>query len=687
MNLQLDVERLLLAHKVVRAELLAERAADGYWAGQIGSSPVATAAAVSALVVSHRQDSDVALREIDADDQDIAQLVQGDLSELLFESLHWIARRQNNDGGWGDCDGADSNIAATMLVQAAFRLTGIPGKYADLMALADDFVAARNGVAGLRRLAGGEKTYLAPILANCALADMLPWRQVPALQFEWLSLPGRWQRDLYAPAADHLSPIVLAVGLAKFHNDPPHNPVTRLARMGLQKRSLARLAHLQGADDSFLASPLVTAFVVMSLASMGLQEHLIVTRGVEFLLSSVRADASWAVSTAQSTVNSALALGSLTTGEFVEAPHELHAHDRDAVPVHWEDTATPRDTIDDLRPARLNADAGHDTLHHSPAEEVALNRRGLEWLLKTQHVFASPLTEAPAGGWGAGDAAGAEPNTIATGAALVAIRQFYETDADTNRRIEQAASAGVSWLLGLQNEDGGWATLGCDSASGVDPTVHAMRALAAWQPAIEGAKCNTAIARAMTYLEAAQREDGSFIPMWFGNSHQRENENPVIGTSLVLTACAELRQLDSAMAIRAATWLAGAQHSCGGWGPPRAPVDYSESDKEGGVRSWRENEMLAKFCSVEETSVAVTALLPFAATNPTYQRTVSRGLSWLADSVEHDGHRRPAIVGFYFWRIWYYERLYPLALAAGALSRAVGALAPAATAEPSLNSR
>ena len=459
MNLQFDVEKLLLAQKTVRAELLAERAAGGYWAGQLGSSPVATATAISALVVSHRQDSDDVLREIDADDQDIAQLVQGDLSELLFESLHWIARRQNNDGGWGDCDGADSNIAATLLVQAAFRLTGIPGKYADLMALADDFVAAQNGVAGLRRMAGGEKTYLAPILANCALADMVPWRQVPALPFEWLSLPGRWQRDLYTPAAGHLSPIVLAVGLAKFHNDPPHNPVTRLARTSLRKRSLARLAHLQGADDSFLASPLVTAFVVMSLASMGLQEHPIVTRGVEFLLSSVRADASWAVSTPQSTVNTALALGSLSAGKFVEPPHESHAHDRDAVSVHWEDTATPRDTIDDLRRVRLNAEAGHGELHHTPAEEVALNKRGLEWLLKTQHVFASPLTEAPAGGWGTGDAAGAEPNTIATGAALIALRQFYETDAETNRLIEQAASAGVSWLLSLQNEDGGWATL------------------------------------------------------------------------------------------------------------------------------------------------------------------------------------------------------------------------------------
>src|SRR5882757_7679903 len=133
MNLQFDVERLLLAHKSLRAELLADCAPSGCWAGKIGSSAVATAAAVSALVVSHRQDSDDALRDaVAGDGQEIEQLVQGDLSELLVQSLHWLGRRQNEDGGWGDCDGAESNIAATMLVQAAFRLTGIPGKYADL---------------------------------------------------------------------------------------------------------------------------------------------------------------------------------------------------------------------------------------------------------------------------------------------------------------------------------------------------------------------------------------------------------------------------------------------------------------------------------------------------------------------------------------------------------------------------
>ena len=112
----------------------------------------------------------------------------------------------------------------------------------------------------------------------------------------------------------------------------------------------------------------------------------------------------------------------------------------------------------------------------------------------------------------------------------------------------------------------------------------------------------------MQYLESQQREDGSLIPVWFGNEHQADDENPVLGTAQVLTACADLERLDSNLANQAAAWLVVAQHTAGGWGPPRAPVDYSGAEKEVGLRSWRENDALAKFCSVEETSAAVERL-------------------------------------------------------------------------------
>jgi squalene-hopene/tetraprenyl-beta-curcumene cyclase len=91
---------------------------------------------------------------------------------------------------------------------------------------------------------------------------------------------------------------------------------------------------------------------------------------------------------------------------------------------------------------------------------------------------------------------------------------------------------------------------------------------------------------------------------------------------------------------------------------------------------------MAKFCTVEETSLAISALLPLASSNQTVAQAVSRGLNWLTAAVEQDAHRKPAIIGFSLAKLWYHERLYPLAFAAGALSqaaRSVGSQTPAAS--------
>src|SRR5436853_546155 len=126
MNLHVDVERVLAAHDTVRSELLAERTLGGQWVGELASSPLATATAVSALTLAHairpeERHAEVGKGQFNADD-----VLRGDLSELIVESLHWLAQRQNEDGGWGDTDRDRSNLVATMLVQAAFRLTGVP---------------------------------------------------------------------------------------------------------------------------------------------------------------------------------------------------------------------------------------------------------------------------------------------------------------------------------------------------------------------------------------------------------------------------------------------------------------------------------------------------------------------------------------------------------------------------------
>ena len=52
-----DAARLRAAYEKVRDELLAERTPDGHWVGELSSSALATATAVSALAVVRRQES------------------------------------------------------------------------------------------------------------------------------------------------------------------------------------------------------------------------------------------------------------------------------------------------------------------------------------------------------------------------------------------------------------------------------------------------------------------------------------------------------------------------------------------------------------------------------------------------------------------------------------------------------
>ena len=47
--------------------------------------------------------------------------------QLAVRAVGWLAGCQNEDGGWGDTDSSFSNIATTMLVQAAFHLAGAAG--------------------------------------------------------------------------------------------------------------------------------------------------------------------------------------------------------------------------------------------------------------------------------------------------------------------------------------------------------------------------------------------------------------------------------------------------------------------------------------------------------------------------------------------------------------------------------
>ena len=231
----------------------------------------------------------------------------------------------------------------------------------------------------------------------------------------------------------------------------------------------------------------------------------------------------------------------------------------------------------------------------------------------------------------------------------------------------------------MQNRDGGWPTF-CRGwgnlpfdRSASDLTAHALRAIHRWQevwqteltdPRLDR-RLAAATDRGVAFLGRQQREDGSWLPLWFGNQNNADDLNPVYGTARVLKALVEIGRADLPMVRRGADWLACKQHASGGWGAV-------EPDPDAGDDAPR---FAFPACSVEETSVAVSALVPLAETDREVRAAVAAGLTWLVEAVESGRFRECSPIGFYFAKLWYYERLYPLVFSAEALGTALSSAA------------
>ncbi len=611
-----DPDRLSAAYETARCDLLAESAAAGHWIGELSSSPLSTATAISALAIVERHAPTVGGRFAD-------ELREGALSKLIMTSVRWLARRQNADGGWGDTDKSTSNLATTMLVRFAFALTAVPADHPGLLERADAYIAAHGGVRGLRKRYGRDKTFAVPILTNGALAGVIPWRKVPSLPFEMACFPQRWWKSLRLPVVSYAIPALVAIGQARFVHRKPWNPITRLIRTLTAKKSLDLLETLQPESGGFLEAAPLTSFVVMSLASIGQTEHPVVRKGVEFLLASVRPDGSWPIDTNLATWNTTLAVNAL-------------------------------------------ASAGEDI------RELGC----LDWILSCQHLQPHVYTGAAPGGWAWTDRSGGVPDADDTSGALLALAAFAKAEPERAHEIRARAAAGVVWLLDLQNSDGGWPTFSRGwgtmpfDRSGSDLTAHALRALHAWQGDLahgadvagdrdlaarmefEG-RIGVAIELGFRYLAAQQRPDGSWLPLWFGDQYCAGEENPVYGTAKVLAAYRDLHRLESVPARRALDWLAGAAHVGGSWG------GMPETD----LRTF------ARPVNIEQTALATEALWS-CGQSAEHEAAAMQGLKWLIDAVEANRHQEAAPIGFYFAKLWYYEKLYPLVWTVAALGPA-----------------
>ena len=578
---------------------------------------------------------------------------------------------------------------------------------------------------------GKDRTFSVPILTMCALAGRLgagkeAWEQVIQLPFELAALPPKFFAALRLPVVSYALPALIAIGQARHFHRPTRNPLLRLLRDRARAKTLDVLERIQPPNGGFLEATPLTSFVTMSLAGSGQADHLVASRGVRFLLQSQRGDGSWPIDTNLATWVTTLAINALgpSIHDVMSATERQHLLDwllaQQYRTVHpytnappggwaWTDLTGGVPDADDTAGALLalkhrSFAPGFNRVPGATSGENCLNSFSPSGRSDTR---LKPGANEKGTAEGKTPADSNRPQISASQSPSAVALNLRENFVDP--RVHEAVIAGVTWLLNLQNRDGGiptfcrgWTNLPFDRSS-PDLTAHALRAWLAWRddlPADLQQRLHTAIPRAIKYLARTQSPDGSWLPLWFGNQHALDDENPTYGTARVVVALEAIgrarlspaRRWDVATIERRAEDRRALPHdapeqskAAGGASSPRPDLS-SSSDHTMLTRglTWFVQTQQADGgwsgahgapSSVEETALAVECLAsPTAlALSPAAKNAAARGAKWLEQKIADGTWTQPSPIGFYFAKLWYFERLYPVVFTVAALE-AVGRL-------------
>jgi squalene cyclase len=569
--------------------LLQKRNIKGYWEGRLSSSALGVAVAITAL---HFYDEN------------------GNVSEIL-SGLNWLKQNINSDGGFGDSPESISNVSTSLLCYSAVKVCSTENKGNLLLQKIGDYLRSQKIDVNSEQLIPAildfyktDRTFSVPILTMCALCGVPgkeAFNSIPQLPFELSLLPRSFYSMLNLSVVSYAIPALVAVGIAIFRFKNRKNRLMRLIRKASIKKSLALLRKIQPESGGYLEAIPLTAFVCLCLVESGYRELDVVRDGIAFLKRTQREDGSWPIDIDLSTWVSTLAVKSLRNkiGEVI-----------------------------------------------SPVEQEKLTTHFLSIQNKTIHSFNGTKP----GGWGWTSHSGSVPDGDDTPGTILALLALNKHNL---KLVRDSVLAGCSWLINLQNSDGGfptfsrgWGKLPFDQSC-ADLTGHSILALAKVDTAFyslmtsrQHSRFKKSFVSAIIYLEKHQHKEGCWLPLWFGNQFTADYTNPVYGTARVISYLNEI--LDSRlgneyvvilklMIERGCRYLASVQNIDGSWG--------GAANIPG---------------SIEETALAVTAL-----TRNGFHDECASGMTCLAEKTKSDGLIASPI-GLYFASLWYDEELYPL---------------------------
>lgn len=569
----------------------------------------------------------------------------------LVSAASSFRHRQLPEGGWSLYPGGPLDPSASVKAYFVLKLVGDAPESTHM-------IRARAAI----RQAGGVEACNTFTKIYLALFGQYPWRRCPAVPPEMMLLPeefwfnihamSSWSRAIVVPlsiiwAHRPVRAVPPEAGIAELYvrsrqRHPVNAPTSRRGRLWfIFFRGLDRLIKLA---ERHHVHPL--RHRALELATRWMLDHLKESDGLGAIfppiinsiiaLTTLGYAADHPVVTAQRRILDGLVIDE--AGAFRVQP--CHS------PV-WDTSLT----LASMQASGL------------PPNHPDLQRAG-SWLLKKEVTRAGDwqrrVPDGTVGGWFFEYENAFYPDVDDTAEVLLGLARLRFESAEDEMRRRSAIDRGLSWMLAMQNEDGGWASFdrGCDDErltwvpfadhnamidpSTVDITGRVLIALEA-----NGFDhSHRAVQRGASFIRQKRATDGT----WFG----RWGCNYIYGTWLALSglksAGEDLSPYDSTR-----VWLVHHQNDDGGWG--ETPRSY--------------DDILQKGIGPSTAAQTAWALLALHVLCPLVTPPVRRGLQYLLHTQRPDGSwQDEPWTGTGFPRVFYlryhlYATYFPLlALAA-----------------------
>lgn len=556
------------------------------------------------------------------------------------KAANYLRSRQLPDGGWGLFPGSPSDISATVKAYFALKLVGHS---------ADEpfMVKARENI----RAKGGVTRANVFTKITLALFGQYDWRGVPSMPIEIMLLPRQAYINLYEVSywsRTVIVPLLILMDLKPVCRIPEAASIDELyvpcraeadLRFPLSDQLISWKNFFIGLDRLL---PSLEHWAPRPFRARARQQAL------AWILARMGPGGLGGIYPAMA--NAVMALHTLGYSEdhpkMAEGWKEIEQlgieevdtfHMQPCLSPIWDTSLAVNALVESGLPRN------HSALLKAAAWLVQgqIPRRG-DWQVKRPHL--------PPGGWPFQFRNDFYPDTDDTAMVLMALRKVRLPD---RAEIRQALDLGLTWLLGMQSERGGWGSFDAennrlilnnipfaDHGALLDPPTEdlAGRALETLGTFGETSDHPQA-ASALEFIKRTQSRRGP----WYG----RWGANYIYGTWSVLRGLQAIGEnMNAPYVRRAVRWLGQHQNSDGGWG--ETLLSYSDPSLAGRGESM--------------PSQTAWALLGLLAAGEVKSPAVSNGIRYLLETQRSDGSwDDPYWNGTGFPRVFFLKyHLYPV---------------------------